>query len=126
MKIPLENCPVQELSWLKKLKIYSEGQNVSMLMEYNRTQTGDSAEWLEEKQELEILFQFLFQIDKIFRVKKVCDADIQTITYFLDRNNTGIKALAVGNTFDRALGNPCFVTECIGGNSLFFTQVIDS
>ena len=57
-----------------------------MLMEYNRTQTGDSAEWLEEKQELEILFQFLFQIDKIFRVKKVCDADIQTITYFLDRN----------------------------------------
>ena len=53
MKIPLENCPVQELSWLKKLKIYSEGQNVSMFMEYNRTQIGDSAEWLEEKQEPE-------------------------------------------------------------------------
>ena len=97
-----------------------------MFMEYNRTQIGDSAEWLEEKQEPEILFQFLFQIDKIFRIKKICDADIQTITYFLDCNNTGIKTFAIGDTFDCALRDARFVTERIGADSPFFTQIIDS
>lgn len=73
-----------------------------------------------------MLFQFLFKIDKIFCIKKISNTDVQTITYFFDRNDTSIKAFAIGDTFDCALRDARFVTERIGGDSPFFTQIIDS
>lgn len=109
------------------MKNILKGQKMSLSEAYNRKQhTRDFSKGMKGRQELDVLFQFLLQIDKILCIKKVGNADFQTIAYFLDCNDASIQAFAVGNAFNCALWNSRFITERIGGESLFSAQIIDS
>ena len=73
-----------------------------------------------------MLFDFLFQICKCFRMEKFVNRDTQTVTKFFDRRNRCAVISAADDIVDGRLRYTAYTAQFVERDLIFLTKFYDS